>query len=208
MQTLSQPTQQALATLNSSDAIRKPILDFSTDVVYETLVQAYLLLVALDTNAIREGYEKDLMCMARWLTRPNKQGMILQGNVGTGKTTIARAMWAVMRFHGAPAKGCVASELANIYKNDEKNAWWQLMNASRLFIDDLGTEYTSTKNYGDEFSPILAIINRFHKDRKTLIITTNLSMQDIAQRYGERIADRLSEICNHWELSNTQTYRR
>ena len=206
MQTLSQQIQQAQTTLNKWE--RKPILQLPTAAVQETLTQCYMMLVAMDAKDCRNGIEADLVSIAYWLTTPQKQGIILQGNVGVGKTTLARAMFATMKFHGAPAVGCTAANLASIYKDSEKEQYWRLKNARRLFIDDLGAEYRSVKNYGEEFSPILDILTTYYKERKTLIITTNLTMANISNRYGERISDRLGELCNYYELSNTQSFRK
>ena len=188
-------------------AVRKPILGLPTAVVQDTLTQCYMILVTMDGKDYRNGMETDLNLVARWLTTPQKRGVILQGNVGCGKTTLARALFRTMQFHGAPAVGCTEASLSQAYKESEREQYWRLKNAGRLFIDDLGAGYTSVKNYGEEFSPIIDVLTHFYKERKTLVITTNLKMQGIADKYGVRIADRLGELCNFIELSNTQSFR-
>jgi len=61
-----------------------------------------------------------------------------------------------------------------------------------LIIDDLGAEKST------EFSitTLYIILDRRIRELKTTIITTNLSMSQIEEHLGARIASRLSEMKN------------
>lgn len=61
------------------------------------------------------------------------------------------------------------------------------MNCDLLIIDDLGTEYTGTMYV----SSLYNIINIRLMENKGLIISTNFSQKDIAEKYDERIYSRL-----------------
>ena len=207
MQTISTQTGQATALFNGKE-LRKPLLLFKTDVIEETLTKCYMANVAFSCKPYRDAAE-DIHKVARWLTTAGmRHGLVISGSVGTGKTTLARAMWMTMQYHGAPAKGVPADSIGAIYKNSEQEEYFRLKNASRLFIDDLGTEFSSVKNYGEEASPMLDIINTFHRSGRTLIVTTNLTEDGIMGKYGSRIASRLSEMCDFMQLTNNQDYRK
>ena len=63
-----------------------------------------------------------------------------------------------------------------------------------LFIDDLGVEAVNIKVYGNEFSPVTELLyNRYDRNLVT-ILTSNLSDEQMKDRYGARIDDRLREM--------------
>lgn len=115
-----------------------------------------------------------------------KPGLLLMGSVGTGKSTIARAIrWAWCKFLTvADMKKCdwIADQI-------RADADWvnEIARARGLMVlDDLGTE---SKVWNEEsMLPIL-----FHRIDNWMptVITTNLNSEQIRQRYGERVADRL-----------------
>ena len=63
-----------------------------------------------------------------------------------------------------------------------------------LFIDDLGEESLTVKNYGNEQSPLIEVLYKRYDKRQFTVITTNKSEEEIQQMYGERIADRFKEM--------------
>lgn len=210
MQTTSTLTEQATRIFNHPH-VNEPLLRHTTDVVLDTLTKSYMALVAFDCKPFHDTpeVESDLAKVARWLTTAGmKRGLIISGQTSTGKTTLARAMWMTLRYHGAPAQGVDARKVGEIYKNSERERYYQLTHAARLFIDDLGAEYSSVKVYGEEASPLVALIMEYHKYNKPLIITTNLDEQGIQDTYGVRIADRLSQLCNFMQVTNNQNFRK
>ena len=64
-----------------------------------------------------------------------------------------------------------------------------IYNSELLIIDDLGTETTNTF----VCSSLFAIISHRELDGKSTVISTNLSMQDLQERYSERIMSRIVE---------------
>ncbi len=75
-----------------------------------------------------------------------------------------------------------------------------------LIVDDLGAEPSNVKVYGSDYYPIVDLINERYDKMSTTVFTTNLSMVDISNYYGDRIADRLTEVCEVLIYSN-DSYR-
>lgn len=66
-----------------------------------------------------------------------------------------------------------------------------LIDRPLLFLDDLGTEKPSQW----VLEQMYIILNERYMWGKSTMITTNLTMKEIAQIYGDRIASRLVEMC-------------
>ena len=62
-----------------------------------------------------------------------------------------------------------------------------------LYIDDVGTESTAVK-YGERRLAFCEIVDEDEKRGKLLMLTTNLSLEEIYQKYGERTMERLGAI--------------
>lgn len=115
-----------------------------------------------------------------------KPGLLLMGSVGTGKTTLA---WAIRRawckfLTVADVKKC--DQIAEYVKEDAD--WINEIAKARglMVLDDLGTE---AKVWGEE--SMLPILYRRIDGWMPTVITTNLNTQQIRERYGERLTDRL-----------------
>lgn len=130
-------------------------------------------------------------------------GLLLFGGVGTGKS-----------FYG----GCIANEiinryaipvivtsipriLNNLFGAEDKNKYIsRLASIPLLIIDDLGAERET--DYALE--QIYSVIDERYKANKPLIVTTNLSLEELKNpsdiRY-KRIYDRVIEMCIPFNLS-------
>ena len=62
-----------------------------------------------------------------------------------------------------------------------------------IYIDDIGTENLSVK-YGEKRLVFPELVDEAEKKGKLLIITTNLSLSELSEKYGERTIDRLRAI--------------
>lgn len=82
------------------------------------------------------------------------------------------------------------------YKNKENlyNAFEDLYNCDLVIIDDLGTEVTNSFVTSQLFS----CLNERHIRKKSTIISTNLSLGELRDRYSDRIFSRITsnyEVC-------------
>lgn len=122
------------------------------------------------------------------------EGLILAGGVGTMKTTMAIAV--LRELVDQKGQGYfipMASLLDTINGMRERHdaslqAFEQkLRTTSLLVLDDLGAEYDHTWVQ----CKVDAIVNERYNRMRSTIVTTNLSAQDIRDRYQLRIYDRL-----------------
>ncbi len=123
------------------------------------------------------------------LNKPgHHKGILLAGNVGSGKTTLIDI---IRRFR--PARKSRAAQVVEMI--EEAKATPELLKKFDLFLDELGTE---KKSYGAELMPAFLEMRYEQFKSKGLLthITTNMSMEEIAERYGPRIESRLWEMCN------------
>lgn len=138
-----------------------------------------------------------------------KKGIMLIGGVGVGKTTIMQL------FYSNPKAGYQIVSCRNISNEYAKYGAEIIDNYSKSFhpnatnhfrhdffggcFDDLGTE-TKRKNFGNEANVMEEIILSRYDKRKGLEgmthLTTNLSADQIAEAYGERVRSRLREMMN------------
>lgn len=155
-----------------------------------------------------EKQQKNIAEISEWLTTRNyKYGILLQGVVGNGKTTILRSTKKLVdnlnlddpvESYSAHREQLFlrvwnAMEVGNIYLEDRKR-FERFKMASFVGIDDLGVENETLKHYGNSFSPISELILYRYENKLPTIITTNLLIEQIENIYGVRISERILEM--------------
>ncbi len=130
------------------------------------------------------------------------RNLFFYGTVGTGKSFLS---------------GCIAKELlekghsviyfsaTDLFERLSKNTFQyknkdipdvliqDLYTCDLLIIDDLGTEFSTALSLAEFFS----CINERHLRKKSTIISTNLTLDDLHERYKDRIFSRIS---SHYDL--------
>ena len=132
--------------------------------------------------------------MKKWCDSDFKKNTILiSGQVGTGKTYLTSAIADKLIKKGKVVKLVTAFQMNidfNEYiKTKEKSCIDDYLNCEFLFIDDLGTEVyykTSTDQ------TIYNILNDRQKKNLCTIISTNLDLAEIKEKYGERTFSRIT----------------
>lgn len=138
-----------------------------------------------------------------------KFGVILCGDCGNGKSTMLaaihtatsyldelgyfkyRACYGDLRvmnttFTFVDAVECAAAtDMEALYKTADKPV---------LAIDDLGQEPLEVQSFGNIINPMMTILERRYARCLSTFITTNLSPEQLGERYGMRIRDRLREM--------------
>ena len=139
---------------------------------------------------------------AKWLSGKHKTGLLIYGAAcGTGKSTLANAMCNLVNYlfdsvYSEERKVVYRTSAINLVKmySDNPEQYKRMVSQELLFVDDLGTEPVNIKIYGNEFSPVTELLyNRYDRQRWT-IVTSNLSDEQLKERYGTRIDDRLREM--------------
>ena len=77
-----------------------------------------------------------------------------------------------------------------------------------VVIDDLGIE-EDVKHFGNGLDPIAYVVQRIYdvnqvaEQKIKLLITTNLNKDDLINKYGVRVVERLWEMCDRIVLEDT-----
>lgn len=165
-------------------------------VAYETECNARHRQMVLDNDTANT-----IAAVARWLSSETstKGSLLLRGYVGVGKTTMLRSISTLFIGLGLGGFRIVSAfNLAELAK--DKDAFQGLCKSDYLGIDDLGQEPNTIKDFGNERSPFEELISARYDHLKQTLISTNLVIEggrdQIADRYGTRVADRLREMCN------------
>ena len=140
------------------------------------------------------------------------ENLLFCGTVGTGKSFLS---------------GCIAGELLNsghsvIYfsavelfellsdimfgkgdRNVLQSRKEDIYNCDLLIIDDLGTELTNSAIATELFS----LFNERHLRRKSVVISTNLTVDELKDRYDDRIFSRIAERYRIFRISGPDIRR-
>ena len=122
------------------------------------------------------------------------RGLLLKGSVGTMKTTLAAAiLHEHISLGGRGLFITMSGLLDNIFtlKANSKEKWatfeQHVRDTPLLILDDLGAEYTE----GWVLTKVDAIIAERYNRCRSVIVTTNLSAEQLRGVYAERVIDRL-----------------
>lgn len=128
----------------------------------------------------------------------NGQGLLLWGDVGTGKTFLAGCIANALMDRNIPVLMTSFPKLINslggLYSGERNEYLYNLNHYQLLIIDDLGVE----RNTPYVLETVYLVIDERYKSGKPFIITTNLSLQELqnpADLEHGRIYDRIMERC-------------
>lgn len=126
----------------------------------------------------------------------NKNLLVFNGKVGVGKTFITECLASFMIKKNYSVCFVSAFDMNNMMLayhttfNEDKNSHLiPLLESDFLFIDDLGTEpliNNVTLNY------LFLVLSERERFNKPVIITSNLPLEGLFNRYGDRISSRLT----------------
>jgi len=146
---------------------------------------------------------KDIRTARRYVehwkqVRENNLGLLLWGDVGTGKSFMAACIANELLEHGVPVLmtnfSKILNQMGNMYSDDRYQYIASFSNYSLLIIDDLGIE----RNTEYALEQVYAVIDERYKSGLPVIITTNLTInairnpEDVAHA---RIYSRVLEMC-------------
>lgn len=142
---------------------------------------------------------------ARWLTDTHgKSGIMFMGKPGNGKTTTLRAIARLIEYVTEQTLGYSKRTVVNIYSAKElanecvamqryPKDYRELVSQEMIGIDDLGEEPKEIIEYGRICTPIIDFISERYNRQLGMIITTNLTGEQLERKYGSRIYDRFKE---------------
>lgn len=143
-----------------------------------------------------EEIKKISMAFCNNIQNPRQKNLLFVGKAGTGKTFMSSCIaneainkgYTVL-YQTAPLlmDMLLEAKFASLKDELKKEQYLNVFDVDLLIIDDLGTENLNNMKFTELFN----IINtRFLKDKKT-IISTNLSLAELASEYDDRVMSRL-----------------
>jgi DNA replication protein DnaC len=134
--------------------------------------------------------------------------LLLQGGYGCGKTHLAAAVANFAVEMGVPTLFLTVPDLLDMlrfsYDSEDttfESRFNEIRNASLLILDDFGTQNAT----GWAQEKLFQVINYRYINKLPLVITTNLSLDDIDARFRSRLSDR--ELVTDVRI-NAPDYRR
>ena len=125
------------------------------------------------------------------------RGLWLQGDVGTGKTTLAMLVSKAALTAGRSVAIYSLPRLLNLLReamdSEEGKLDFldRLTDVDLLHIDDLGAEYRTDW----VLEQLYSIVNARYEAQRAIVATTNLMPDELSERLGARTVSRLVEIC-------------
>lgn len=211
---------QVMTTHNTAitdEAIRlSPIFNpDKVEVVFQRLKGHYIGEVIKRTGQHPKDmafFEPKFKGLANWIcnTSSVKRGLIIGGPTGIGKTSITAAMQSL--FNSTSYFGYTmqisAKYIGDYYRFREDGEKWDIYTGEKmvkrfneplqpvckiLFIDDLGMEEDVFKDFGTVTKPMAKLLHDRYEKGLITIITTNIeTMDELRQKYDDRIIDRLN----------------
>ena len=155
------------------------------------------------TFANDKGYNPEIkkaqQYVAEWaMMKENCIGLLLWGNVGTGKTFIAACIANALIEKGVSVLmtnfSKILNSLSGMFDVDRNNFIESFNRYSLLIIDDLGIE----RNSEFALEQVFNVIDSRYRSKKPLIVTTNLTLDELKHPKDlahARIYDRVLERC-------------
>lgn len=136
--------------------------------------------------------------------------LLLLGKTGVGKTYEAYGAIRDLAISGVMARWTVATA-ADMYGAlrprhgvDSETEFRSYRNANLLLIDDLGAERKPTE-FTEEIN--FRLINWRYEHHMPTLITSNVTLPELAGRLGDRVTSRLAEMCQRIVLTGADRRR-
>ena len=119
-----------------------------------------------------------------WMTDNQGRGLLMIGNCGLGKSLIGKYILPYLIRDSC-------RKVVNIFNAQELNSKPdEILSYHIIYIDDIGTENVSNI-YGNKRIPFMELCDAVEQKGKLLICSTNLTLDELAEKYGERTIDHL-----------------
>lgn len=141
-----------------------------------------------------------------------KAGIYITGSTGTGKSWCLNILRDYARLikrpiHFMPDDNRTQFIWASYNASDITNEYLAVGNIREiedkrmLCIQDLGCEPTEIVYMGNRINVIKSLIERRGDEmNRMLLVTSNIPIARIVERYGDRVASRLNQMCNYYIL--------
>ena len=136
------------------------------------------------------------------------KNLLFFGEVGTGKTFLSNCIAYEMIKQGHSVIYFTATKLFDLlsrysFDTNQKEMLYKtyedLYNCDLVIVDDLGTEFINSFTNTHLFS----FLNERYLSKKSVIISTNLSLEELKTRYSDRVFSRLTNNFTFRKLSGS-----
>jgi len=131
--------------------------------------------------------------VAEWLSDNKGRGLLLMGSCGLGKTLIAGKLIPLLLYR---YKRIAVIPFTAAQMNAKTDV---VMSKRAVYIDDIGTENESVI-YGQRRNAFAEVCDNAERKGNMLLLTTNLSVEELCKKYGARVYDRLRSITQIVEI--------
>jgi len=119
-----------------------------------------------------------------WMQNTQGRGLFMYGNCGLGKSLLGRFVIPAILL-----KYC--RKVVSVYSMSEVNKNIdEVLTRPIISIDDVGTEDIAN-SYGNRRSAFSEIMDDVEKKGKLIIISTNLNNDELIEKYGTRVMERI-----------------
>ena len=140
--------------------------------------------VNMKSGCNAEWNEHNYRPIVDWMTDNKGKGLLMFGGCGLGKSVIGMYILPLLIKD-------VHKKVVNIFSAQELNQKIdEILKLHIVYVDDIGTE-DNLNSYGNKRVAFAELCDSAEKKGKLLILTTNLSIDELTQRYGDRVVDRL-----------------
>lgn len=134
----------------------------------------------------------------RWkIIKSNGYGLLLWGDVGTGKTYLAGCVANALIDKGIPVYMRTASDIVDMPFDDFRTLTERIRRYHLYILDDLGAERKSQSGYAQD--RVKAFVDAIYEAKRPLIVTTNLTADELENPFApidqRRTYDRVREMC-------------
>jgi DNA replication protein DnaC len=132
------------------------------------------------------------------------RGLWLEGDTGTGKTTLAmlvsKAALDAGRSVAIYSMPKLLAEIRGTFDSDNDDSYAKLRArlaaVDLLHLDDVGAEQQTEW----VLEQLYSIVNERYEDGRSIMITTNLTIDQLREQVGDRTVSRLAETCDQYPL--------
>lgn len=205
MEILDKPIWNNLDIISKRERFCIPI---AVNSLIAALTRAYNTEVFARGNELQEIPNAAIEKSSQWLAQKDgRVGLLLYGTVGTGKTTMLNAICRVINTFAKPEYGEVTidddrSVAVKVIRAKDVIAAWQenkirfsqMCRCELLALDEFGVEAIDVNTYGNTNEPIIDLLSTRYDKQKCTLISSNLDIETIGDRYGARLQDRFVEM--------------
>lgn len=146
------------------------------------------------TQGKAEWSEKNYRPIVEWMEDNKGKGLLLAGGCGLGKSLIGMRILPLLIND-------TCKKIVNIYKAQDLNVKPDdVINKHIIYIDDIGTEGVSNI-YGNKRVPFCELCDAVEQQGKLLMCSTNLTVDELTEKYGIRTVDRLRATTKYVPLT-------